>query len=104
MDWLRRASVENLDIKHMDTFEEGTVTTIQSLPYWAYTIQYILWIVYDIEIYITVVDCDLTVAIVHMSLRYRFTYYSAGQYFWLYMTLTMSEVAKLLTAHVNRIL
>ena len=47
---------------------------------------------------------ELTVAIVHMSLRHRFTHYTAGQYFWLYMTLTMSEVVKLLTAHVSRLL
>ena len=88
----------------MDTFEGGTVTTLQSLPCWVYTIQYILWIVYDVEIYITVVDCDLTVAVIHMSLRHRFTHYTTGQYFWLYMPLTMFEVAKLLTAYVNRLL
>ena len=104
MDGLRRASIESLDINYMDTFEERTVTAIQSLPYWVYTIQYILWIVYDIEIYIYVVDCELTVAVVHISLRHRFTHYTAGQYFWLYMTFTMSEVVKLVTAYVNRLL
>ena len=101
MDGLRKASVESLDINYVDAFEERPVTATQGLPYWVYTIQYILWIVYDIEIYIDVVDCELTAAVVHMSLRHRFTYYTVGQYFWLYMTLTMSEVAKLLTAHVN---
>ena len=40
----------------MDTFKERPVTAIQGLPYWVYTIQYILWIVYDVEIYIDVVD------------------------------------------------
>ena len=54
MDGLKRASIESLDINYMDTFEERTVTAIQSLPYWVYTIQYILWLVYDIEIYIDV--------------------------------------------------
>ena len=88
----------------MDTFEGRTVTAIQSLPCWVYTIQYILWIVYDVEIYKTVTDCDLTVAVIHMSLRHRFTHYTAGRYFWLYITLTMSEVEKLLTAYINRLL
>ena len=69
-----------------------------------YTIQYILWIVYDVEIYVTVIDCDLTVAVVHISLRHRFTHHTVGQYFWLYMTLTMSEVARLLTIYVNKLL
>ena len=84
--------------------DESTVTAIQSLPYWTSTIQYLLWIVYDVELYIDVIDCELTIAVIHMSVRHRFTYYTAGQYFWLYMTLTMSEVATLLTIHVNRLL
>ena len=81
MNGLRKASVESLDINYMDTFEERPVTAIQGLPYWVYPIQYILWIVYDIEIYIDVVDCELTTAVVHMALRYMFTHYTVGQYF-----------------------
>ena len=50
----------------MDVQNDKNITAIQSLPHWVYIIQYLLWIVHDIELYVDVIDCELTIAIVHL--------------------------------------
>ena len=46
-----------------------------------YNIQYLLWIVHDIELYVDIIDCELAVAITYVTLRHRFTHVTAGWYF-----------------------
>ena len=58
----------------------------------------------DIELYVDIIDCELTIAIEHLSLRHHFTHVTSGRYFWLYTTLTVSEVAKVLLWHINSLL
>ena len=87
----------------MDVTKDKNITAIQSLPHWVYNIQCLLWIVHDIELYVYIIDCELTVAIVHVTLRHCFTHVTAGQYFWLYTTLTVSEVVTVLLWHINSI-
>ena len=68
----------------MDVTKDENITALQSLPHWVYNIQYLLWIVHDIELYVDVIDCELAVAIIHVTLRYHFTHVTAGWYFGLY--------------------
>ena len=69
-----------------------------------YIIQYLLWIVHDIELYVDVIDCELTVAIIHSSPRHHFTHITSGRYFRLFTTLTISKVAKVLLWYINFLL
>ena len=61
---LNGASVRSQNIDFMDVSKDKNITAIQSLPHWVYNIQYLLWIVHDIELYMDVTDCELTVATV----------------------------------------
>ena len=88
----------------MDVQNNKNITAIQSLPHWVNIIQHLLWIVHDIELYVDIIDSELTVAIVHVTLRHCFTHITSGRYFWLYTTLTVSEVAKVLLWHINSLL
>ena len=98
---LNKASVRSQDINFIDVQDDENITAIQSLSHWVYIIQYLLWIVHGIELYVDVIDCELTVAIVHLSLRHHFAHVTSGRYFWLYTTLTVSEVTKVLLWHIN---
>ena len=53
----------------MDDSENTPPMALQSLLYWVYTIQYILWIVHDIKIYVYVMDCELTVELPPVELH-----------------------------------
>ena len=88
----------------MDVKKDENITALQSLPHWVYNIQYLLWTVHDLELYVDVIDCELAVAIIHVTLRHHFINVTAEQYFWLYTTLTVSEVATVLLWHINSLL
>ena len=63
----------------MDVQNDENIPAIQSLPHWVYIIQYLLWIVHELELYVDIIDCELTIAIVHLTIRHHFTHVTSGR-------------------------
>ena len=56
------------DINFMEVQDNQDITAIQILHHWVYVIQYLLWVVHDIELYVNLIDYELTVVNIHLTL------------------------------------